>query len=59
MRAYSQDLCEWVIADCDLGMTSSQVAANDRVSESWVRWLTQHDDRPARSSPSSSSLVPS
>ena len=41
MRAYSQDLRERVIADCDLGMTSSQVAAKYRVSRAWVHRLVQ------------------
>jgi transposase len=41
MRAYSQDLRVRVLADCDEGMTSSQVAAKYRVSESWVRRLKQ------------------
>lgn len=41
MRAYSQDLRVRVLADCDEGLTSSQVALRYRVSESWVRRLKQ------------------
>jgi transposase len=41
MRAYSQDLRERVVGDCDQGMTTSEVAAKYRVSESWVRRLKQ------------------
>ena len=41
MRAYSQDLRERVLADCDAGMGTIEVAAKYRVSQSWVRRLKQ------------------
>jgi transposase len=41
MRAYSMDLRERVLADCDLGQPSGQVAAKYRVSSAFVRRLKQ------------------
>jgi transposase len=41
MRAYSIDLRERVLADCDAGMTTPVVAQKYRVSASWVRRLKQ------------------
>lgn len=41
MRAYSADLRERVLADCDAGTPSAEVAAKYRVSSSWVRRLKQ------------------
>jgi transposase len=41
MRAYSMDLRERVLADCDEGLTTRVVAAKYRVSEAWVRRLKQ------------------
>jgi transposase len=41
MKAYSQDLRERVLADCDAGMEIRQVAVKYRVSESWIRRLRQ------------------
>jgi transposase len=41
MRAYSQDLRERVLADCDTEMGTMEVAAKYRVSQSWVRRLKQ------------------
>jgi transposase len=41
MRAYSKDLRERVLADCDEGMGATAVAVKYRVSESWVRRLKQ------------------
>ena len=41
LRAYSQDLRERVLADCDAGMKTVEVAQKYRVSESWVRRLKQ------------------
>ena len=41
MRAYSADLRERVLADCDAGMPTVEVAAKYRVSASWVRRLKQ------------------
>lgn len=41
MKSYSLDLRERVLADCDAGMPTDQVAAKYRVSPSWVRRLKQ------------------
>jgi transposase len=41
MKAYSADLRERVFADCDAGLSTSQVAAKYRVSSAWVRRLLQ------------------
>ena len=41
MRAYSQDLRERVLADCDAGMLTIDVATKYRVSQSWIRRLKQ------------------
>jgi transposase len=41
MRAYSVDLRERILQDCDAGMTTRLVALKYRVSESWVRRLKQ------------------
>src|SRR5690349_18881194 len=41
MEAYSKDLRERVLADCDGGMEVRQVAVKYRVSESWIRRLRQ------------------
>ena len=41
MRAYSMDLRERVLADCDLGQPVRLVAAKYRVSGAWVRRLKQ------------------
>ena len=41
MRAYSADLRRRVLADCDAGMASADVAAKYRVSSAWVRRLVQ------------------
>jgi len=41
MKAYSADLRERVLADCDAGMATDDVAAKYRVSASWVRRLKQ------------------
>jgi transposase len=41
MNAYSLDLRERVLADCDAGMATGAVAARYRVSASWVRRLKQ------------------
>ena len=39
MQAYSMDLRERVIADCDEGLGTTAVAEKYRVSQSWVRGL--------------------
>ena len=41
MKAYSIDLRQRVLGDCDAGMTTREVATKFRVSESWVRRLKQ------------------
>jgi transposase len=41
MEAYAVDLRKRVLADCDAGMGTKEVAAKYRVSESWVRRLKQ------------------
>jgi transposase len=41
MRAYSSDLRERVLRDCDGGMGTRAVARKYTVSESWVRRLKQ------------------
>ena len=41
MRAYSADLRQRVLADCDRGLTTRAVATEYTVSESWVRRLKQ------------------
>jgi transposase len=41
MKAYSMDLRERVLKDCDAGMTTAAVAAKYSVSPSWVRRLKQ------------------
>jgi transposase len=41
MKAYSMDLRQRVLADCDDGLTTSAVAAKYRVSPAWVRRLKQ------------------
>jgi transposase len=39
MKAYAMDLRERVLADCDDGMTTAEVAEAHRVSPAWVRRL--------------------
>ncbi len=41
MRAYSMDLRERVLADCDVGQTTKPVAEKYGVSRTWVRSLKQ------------------
>ena len=42
MQAYSMDLRERVIADCDAGLGTKAVAQKYSVSPAWVRRLKQH-----------------
>jgi transposase len=51
MRAYSADLRERVLADCDAGSGTRAVAAKYRVSESWVRRLKQVRRQTGRTTP--------
>src|SRR5215470_1488943 len=41
MRAYSMDLRQRVLAECDKGMATTQVATKYTVSPAWVRRLKQ------------------
>ena len=41
MRAYSMDLRQRVLEDCDAGVATPAVAAKYRVSPAWVRRLKQ------------------
>lgn len=51
MRAYSADLRERVLADCDGGVGTRAVAVKYRVSESWVRRLKQVRRQTGRTTP--------
>ena len=42
MEAYSVDLRKRVLADCDSGMKTKEVAAKFDVSQAWVRRLKQN-----------------
>jgi transposase len=42
MKAYSMDLRQRVIGDCDAGLSTKQVAEKYQVSPAWVRRLKQH-----------------
>ena len=41
MAAYSMDLRQRVLADCDAGLETKPVAEKYGVSRTWVRWLKQ------------------
>lgn len=41
MKPYSTDLRSRILDDCDAGLSTREVAAKYRVSESWVRRLKQ------------------
>jgi len=51
MRAYSADLRDRVLTDCDSGLGTRAVAARYRVSESWVRRLKQVRRETGRTAP--------
>jgi transposase len=51
MRAYSMDLRERVLADCDAGTATRAVATKYRVSASWVRRLKQNRRASGRVAP--------
>jgi transposase len=53
MRAYSMDLRERVLADCDAGAATRAVAAKYRVSASWIRRLKQTRRTSGRIAPAS------
>ena len=54
MKAYSMDLRERVLEDCDGGMETRQVAVKYRVSESWIRRLKQRRRATGETAPRSS-----
>ena len=54
MRAYSMDLRERVLEDCDRGLEARQVAVKYRVSESWIRRLKQRRRETGETTPRSS-----
>jgi transposase len=58
MRAYSMDLRQRVLADCDDGMGATAVAAKYRVSESWVRRLKQRRKATGETAPRPSGRRP-
>ena len=41
MAAYSMDLRQRVLADCDAGLKTKPVAEKYGVSRTWIRWLKQ------------------
>jgi transposase len=51
MQAYSPDLRQRVLADCDRGLTSRVVATKYSVSESWVRRLKQRRRQTGETAP--------
>jgi transposase len=51
MKAYSTDLRERVLQDCDAGLGTRAVARKYRVSESWVRRLKQTRRQTGRVAP--------
>lgn len=54
MKAYSLDLRERVLADCDAKLPTKAVAAKYRVSPAWVRRLKQRRREDGRIAPRSS-----
>jgi transposase len=54
MKAYSTDLRQRVLEDCDAGMETRQVAVKYRVSESWIRRLKQRRRETGETTPRSS-----
>jgi transposase len=54
MKAYSSDLRQRVLEDCDGGMETRQVAVKYRVSESWIRRLKQRRRETGETTPRSS-----
>lgn len=51
MQAYSPDLRQRVLADCDRGLTTRVVATKYSVSESWVRRLKQRRRQSGETAP--------
>ena len=58
MRAYSMDLRERVLADCDEGIGTTAVAAKYRVSPAWVRRLKQRRKATGETAPRTASHRP-
>ena len=51
MAAYSMDLRQRVLADCDAGVKTKPVAEKYGVSRTWVRWLKQRRREPGNIAP--------
>ena len=51
MRAYSSDLRQRLLADCDRGLTTRAAATKYSVSESWVRRLKQRRRQTGETTP--------
>lgn len=58
MKAYSMDLRNRVLADCDAGMEVRQVAVKYRVSESWIRRLRQRRRENGETAPRQRKTLP-
>jgi len=58
MKAYSMDLRNRVLADCDAGMEVRQVAVKYRVSESWIRRLRQRRRENGETAPRQRKISP-
>ena len=58
MKAYSADLRERVLQDCDAGTGTRAVARKYRVSESWVRRLKQVRRQTGRVAPATQARGP-
>ena len=54
MKAYSMDLRERVLGDCDAGLNTHDVALKYRVSKAWVRRLKQRRRESGEVAPRSS-----
>jgi transposase len=54
MEAYSADLRQRILEDCDAGLTTRVVATKYRVSESWLRRLKQRRRETGEITPRSS-----
>lgn len=51
MEAYSKEMRRDVLRDCDLGMTTAEVALKYKVSKSWVRRVKQERRELNKSAP--------
>ena len=59
MKAYSFALRDRVLADCEAGASTAEVAAKHRVSSSWVRRLRQRRRETGETAPRSQRHGPS